>query len=123
MHADADKVREGLSRIRHNLGCFGRTGAEHGRNVDLGVFENGVGRSDGTEVAARAREWNPWSWGDLALLVDHFGCGIGGAAAGVKQRGGPIGKGNAGSGRAVRLEVAKAIRHRLPHTVRVNTRE
>src|SRR6266550_6955664 len=113
MHTNADKVGEGLSRIRQNLRGFGRTGAEYRWNIDLGIFQNGVGGSDRAEITTGARKRDPRSGSNLALLVDHFGGQVGGAAGGIKERSRPIREGDTSPGRAVGLEIPEAVRHGL----------
>src|SRR5437667_2256417 len=123
MHADADKICEGLTRIRRDLHRLGGAGAEYSRDVNRRVLEDCVGSRHGAEVTPSPREWHPWCWSDLAVLVDHLGCRIGGAARRVKERRRPIGERDAGPGRAIGLKVAEAVRYRLPHTVRINAGE
>src|SRR5205814_7701492 len=98
-----------------------RSRAEHSRNVDSSVLEYCVRGRDCSEVASSAGEWYPGRRRDLAILVDHLGSGVGGAAGRIKERRRPIGERDPGSGGAIGLEVTETVRHRLPHSVRVNT--
>ena len=120
--AEADEVRESLPGIRGDLACLVRAGAEDGRNVDRGVLEHGVRRADHADVTAGARERNPWRRSDLAVLVDHLGreVRLPGRSGWIEQRCRPVGERDPAAGRAVRLEVAEAVRDRLPHPIGVD---
>ncbi len=121
MHANADKIREGLTRIGDDFGRLGRVSTEHNGDVDRRILENSVCGRDRTEITASARKGHPWRRSDLAVLVDHLRRCVGGTAAGIKERRRPIGERDAGAGRSISLEVAETIRDRLAHAVRIDT--
>jgi len=123
MHADADEIRESLTGIGEDFGCFRRTGTEDSRDVDSRVFQDGVGSGHGTKIAASACVRYPRSRGDLAELIDHFGRGIGGTRSRIKQGRGPIRERDSGTRGAGGSEVAEAIRDRLAHAVGVDASE
>ena len=120
MDADADEVRERLAGIRRDLGSLGRTGTEDGWDVDRRVLEDRVRGRDGAEVTAASGVGNPRCRRDLAVLVDHLRRRVSRAACRIEERRCPVRERDAGPRRPVGLEVAEAVRNRLPHPIRVD---
>ena len=115
MDADPDEVRKGLAGVRGHLRRLRRSRAEDGRNVDCGVFENGVRRCDVAYIAAGAGVRHPRSGSDFAVLVDHLRGEVGLARrrerrpGRVEQRRRPVCERDAGASPARRREVAEGV--------------
>src|SRR5882724_4351814 len=120
MYANTDKICEALPRIGLDFGGFFRVGTKHDWDVNRRIFQDRVCGRDRAEIATSARKRHPWRRSDLAVLVDHLRGYIGGTARGIEERRRPIGERDAGAGRSISLEIAKAVRHRLAHAVRIN---
>ena len=122
--ADADEVGEGLPGGRRDLSCLRRTGPEHRRDVDRRVLENRIGRAHGSKVTAGPCKRRPGRGGDLPVFVDHLRRKVGlTGPTRIEQRRRPVGKRHTGPRGARGREVAKAVRHGLPHPVGVDAGE
>src|SRR5437763_10884773 len=111
MDTHADEVSERLAGIRRHLGRLRRAGAKDGGNVDRSILQDGVRRSHRTDIAAGTRVRHPWSWSDLAVLVDHLGrvVSLPDRARRIEERSGPISKRDARPRTTVGPEVAARV--------------
>src|SRR5690349_12439401 len=123
MDTYAHKVGKCLPGISHDLGCLWRSCAKHSRDIDGCILENGIRSTNGAKITTGPSEWYPGGRGDLAILIDHFGCEIGSTASRVKEWCCPVGKRNARTGGTVCFEVTKTIGDRLAHSIGIDTRQ
>ena len=112
VHANADKVGEGLPGIGRNFLGLWRVRAKHGGDIGGSVFQDGVGGGDRAHVAAGAREGYPGRRRVLSVGGQHVEHGVGGRRRGrIKQRIGPVSERHAEVGCSVGIEVAETVAH------------
>src|SRR6202011_1323170 len=94
------------------------------RDVDRGVFENGVRGRDRADVATGARERDPGRGRVLAGRGQHVGGGVGGrSGADIEDRRRPISEGDSGTRIPCWREVFEAVGNGYPVTVAVDARQ